>query len=313
MADKYYQVPLDGVDSQPVVNGRWFKASVAIIGGSCLVLLSIAALSTTTLHSTSADESTNLIGMSPSLRMNAMQRASVPELQGLSKYGTGLSGMKKYAMAQMASNIVSNQMRGVSMRAEPDIEAVAEAKEKVKETMDKMDEVVALKAKDMPGVTGPLGFFDPLGFSADCSAGKLRFYREVELKHGRVGMLASLGFLVGENFHPLFGGNIDVPSYLAFQQTPLQQFWPAVLVAISIPETFSIFTFNEPAGPNGGMWTVKADHVAGDLGFDPLGLKPKNAKDLLELQNKELNNGRLAMLAAAGMIAQELVSGKKIL
>jgi len=30
------------------------------------------------------------------------------------------------------------------------------------------------------------------------------------------------------------------------------------------------------------------------------------------MQNKELNNGRLAMLAAAGMIAQELATGKKL-
>jgi hypothetical protein len=31
------------------------------------------------------------------------------------------------------------------------------------------------------------------------------------------------------------------------------------------------------------------------------------------MQNKELNNGRLAMIATAGMIAQELVNGEKIL
>ena len=39
---------------------------------------------------------------------------------------------------------------------------------------------------------------------------QVKFYREVELKHGRVAMLASLGFLVGEQFHPLFGGQINV-------------------------------------------------------------------------------------------------------
>jgi hypothetical protein len=81
---------------------------------------------------------------------------------------------------------------------------------------------VLTKAKSMPGVTAPLDFFDPLGFCSDCSEGKLCFYREVEVKHGRVAMLASLGFLVGEQFHPLWGGNIDIPSYIAFQQTPLQ-------------------------------------------------------------------------------------------
>merc|ERR1719201_1095429 len=119
--------------------------------------------------------------------------------------------------------------------------AIREAQEEAAATK------VTLKAQEMAGVTAPLGFFDPLGFSTDTPAGKLLFYREVEVKHGRVAMLASLGFLVGEHFHPLFGGNIDVPSYIAFQQTPLQQFWPAVVAAIAIPEVFSVFTFEDAA------------------------------------------------------------------
>merc|ERR1719515_629606 len=175
-------------------------------------------------------------------------------------------------------------------------------------------------AKSLPGVTGPLGFFDPLGF---CSAeniteGKIKFYREVELKHGRVGMLAALGFLVGENFHPLFGGDIDVPAYLAFQQTPLQTFWPAVVFAIAIPEIYSVFSFKTPAlfaekGKEGGMpWEIRSDFASGDLGFDPLGLKPTDPEELKQMQTKELQNGRLAMIAAAGMIAQELASQEKL-
>merc|ERR1719174_3163498 len=93
-------------------------------------------------------------------------------------------------------------------------------------------------AKTLPGITAPTGFFDPLGFCSkdDITEGKIKFYREVELKHGRVSMLAALGFLVGEQFHPLFGGNIDVPSYIAFQQTPLETFWYIVSVAVAIPE-----------------------------------------------------------------------------
>ena len=64
-------------------------------------------------------------------------------------------------------------------------------------------------AETLPGITGPLGFFDPL----DCTGaegiteGKIRFYREVELKHGRVAMLAALGFPVAEQFHPLVRSN----------------------------------------------------------------------------------------------------------
>jgi hypothetical protein len=185
---------------------------------------------------------------------------------------------------------------------------------------------VLAKAKSLPGVTGPLDFFDPLGFCSDISEGKLCFYREVEVKHGRVAMLASLGFLVGEQFHPLFGGNIDVPSYIAFQQTPLQTFWPAVVAAIAIPEIASVAAFNDPFAvvgawsipkiedpePEGGFWTVDTDREGGDFGWDPMGLRPTDPKEFKDMQTKELNNGRLAMIAAAGMVAQELVTGEKL-
>merc|ERR1719486_1448503 len=163
---------------------------------------------------------------------------------------------------------------------------------------------------DLPGITAPLGFFDPLDFCGEASEGKIKFYREVELKHGRVAMLASLGFLVGEQFHPLFGGNIDVPSYIAFQETPLQTFWPAVVFLISIAEVFSVFTFQNPAGSQ--PWSISLDHEPGNLNWDPLGLKPTDAEELKTMQTKELNNGRLAMIGIAGMVVQELVSGNKL-
>ena len=177
-------------------------------------------------------------------------------------------------------------------------------------------------AKTLPGVSGPFGYFDPLGFCTNdgsnevMSEGKVRFYREVELKHGRVAMLAALGFPVAEQFHPLFATD-DAPSFSAFQQTPLQTFWPLVVAAIAIPEIFSVFTFENPASRDADgkavqPWTIKKDHVAGDLGFDPMGLKPTDPKELFEMQTKELNNGRLAMLAIAGMVAQEAVTGAKL-
>merc|ERR1719311_769972 len=168
----------------------------------------------------------------------------------------------------------------------------------------------AFSVLDLPGITGPLGFFDPLDFCGEASEGKIKFYREVELKHGRVAMLASLGFLVAEQFHPLFGGTIDVPSYIAFQETPLQTFWPAVVLFISIIEVFSVFSFNTPFG--GEPWTIRSDYENGDFGFDPLGLKPSDPAEFKEMATKELNNGRLAMIGMAGMVVQELVSGQKL-
>jgi hypothetical protein len=187
---------------------------------------------------------------------------------------------------------------------------IAETEEAAESAPEAPPEPPKFDVKKMPGITAPLGFFDPAGFCNDASEGKIRFYREVELKHGRVAMLASLGFLVAEKFHPLWGGNIDVPSYIAFQETPLQGFWPAVVFAIAIPEVYSVFSFQSPFG--GETWAIRTDHEAGDLGFDPLGLKPEGAIEFAESQTKELNNGRLAMLAVAGMIAQELATGQKL-
>ena len=49
-----------------------------------------------------------------------------------------------------------------------------------------------------------------------------------------------------------------------------------------------------------------------DLGFDPLDIKPKDTYEFELMQVKELQNGRLAMLAVAGMVAQELVTNEGI-
>ena len=166
-------------------------------------------------------------------------------------------------------------------------------------------------ALDMPaGVSAPFGYFDPAGLGKKVTEKRAKYFRECELKHGRVAMLAAFGFPVAEHFHPLFGGNIDVPSYVAYQQTPLQTFWPVVVFTIAVIEVFSIFPAFE--NPNIEGWAIKKDHTAGDYGFDPLGLKPIDPAELKEMQTKELNNGRLAMIAIAGMVVQEGVTGAKL-
>jgi hypothetical protein len=52
----------------------------------------------------------------------------------------------------------------------------------------------------MEGITMPIGLFDPLGFSNGASAEALQWYREAELKHGRVAMAAVVAFL--ETYQP---------------------------------------------------------------------------------------------------------------
>ena len=58
---------------------------------------------------------------------------------------------------------------------------------------------------------------------------------------------------------------------------------------------------------------LRDDYSPGDIGFDPLGLKPSDPEEYNAMATKELQNGRLAMLAAAGFMAQELADGKGIL
>ena len=234
--------------------------------------------------------------------------------------------------------------------------------------------------QSLPGILNPTGFFDPAGLSNDVSASELKRYREAELTHGRVAMLASLGFLVGESgFTPLFEGKIDGIGINQFWQVPTG-FWPVILLFIAVPETFrALRGWMEPTVPE-NYFQLRPGYTPGDLvprsaetyllcgvclcvvvtsstptcdmcridgvgralfvcvvtsfvcraccrgserenssrdspgrfraqDFDPLGLKPEDPEALKEMQTKELQHGRLAMLAAAGMIVQELQTG----
>ena len=166
----------------------------------------------------------------------------------------------------------------------------------------------------MSGVTGPLGFWDPIGYSSSASEGRLRFLREAELKNGRVAMLASLGFIVAEQYPIFFHGAYSGPAIKTWTQIGTAgYFWPGVLFCIAIPEVFSVFNHNNPF--EYGEWrTHRTDLEPGNyLDFDPLGLKPDDPEEFVNKQNKELNNGRLAMIGISGMIAQELVNGQKII
>lgn len=53
--------------------------------------------------------------------------------------------------------------------------------------------------------------------------------------------------------------------------------------------------------------------AGGDLGFDPLGLRPSEPEAWSKVQLRELKNGRLAMFGILGMIVQEHITGVGVL
>merc|ERR1719183_975644 len=173
----------------------------------------------------------------------------------------------------------------------------------------------------LPGALPPVGNFDPLGLSNDLSVEEIKRYREAEVTHGRVAMLASLGYLVGENFHPLFGGVITGPAntHLAQVQEVAPPFFFALALVIGISETtralvgwvppVQAMSSNADKGERGAFGALLRDsYYPGDIGFDPLGLKPSTPSEFADMQTKELQNGRLAMLAVAGMCVQEQIN-----
>eukprot|EP00798_Chlamydomonas_sp_ICE-L_P002581 gene2581-30970_t len=170
--------------------------------------------------------------------------------------------------------------------------------------------------KTLPGISAPFpDVFDPAGLVDTASVADIRRWRESELVHGRVAMLASVGYLIGEQVEnidafTLFEGKITGPAINQFQQIQ-PGFWEPLLIAIGLAETYRVAVgWASPVGDD--VNTLKDSYDLGNLNFDPLGLCPTNPTELKEVQTKELNNGRLAMIAIAGFTAQELIDQKGI-
>jgi len=83
------------------------------------------------------------------------------------------------------------------------------------------------------------------------------------------------------------------------QVSPL--YWATILVAAGAIDLIQINKAN-----------TDPTYTPGDLGFDPLGLYPKDTAGRKKMMAKELRNGRLAMIAIAAFAAQEYVTGSGV-
>ena len=175
----------------------------------------------------------------------------------------------------------------------------------------------AFSADDLPGALAPMGFWDPLGFAEKADEKTLKRYREAEVTHGRVAMLAVIGFFVGEAVEGssfLFDAQISGPAITHFTQVP--DGWDALIITFigAAEAQRAQIGWVDPADASYDQpGLLREDYYPGDISFDPLGLRPEDPEELNVMITKELQHGRLAMLAAAGFLAQEAVDGKGIL
>jgi len=158
---------------------------------------------------------------------------------------------------------------------------------------------VSMKAEGEIGVTPPLGVYDPLGLLKEPVEYPRRSYRryvELEIKHGRIAMLATLGVITTEaGFR--FPGYISKTLDLKFSDIPggALDSWAAV-PDLGWLQMVGFFAFlelaygaqdpNKEPGDVGGVSWIRYD--------DPEVKKFK--------LNAERNNGRAAMMGILGMV-----------
>jgi len=288
--------------------GNMLKVGAALFAGAGVGYLSVSYANP---HRTGEAQFTSLIGGPTSLRQRPMTMfgGNVASLPGPSPW-------KELAIATIEE---SNKCgRDMSLKANPRLNSmIANLDSKSKAELGRVSHIAQAKAAkfrdnayDLAGVTPPLdgaGIWDPLGLSADTSEGKLYFYREAELKHGRVCMVGTLGFFVAEKFHPFqFTPNVDEPSLATVTDTSLTTFWVGIFIILGGIEVLS------SSGRSDENKQLLPGNVPGDLQWDPFNFLPDTEEDLERMTNRELLHGRLAMISLFGQIAEELVTGEKL-
>ena len=158
---------------------------------------------------------------------------------------------------------------------------------------------------------------DLFGFFNNIDQAEAQRYADVEITHGRLAMLATVGFVVGEQVEGssfLFDAQVTGPAVNHFQQVP-EAFWLGLGAVIFLIETSRVQIAWQSPFDASRLFLMKDDHTPGDYGsFDPLGLSKNRDEEWLDVHRlRELNNGRLAMVAITAMVVQELNTGLNLI
>ena len=156
------------------------------------------------------------------------------------------------------------------------------------------------------GAQIPLGFWDPLGLVDGVEQDEFDRLRWVELKHGRVAMLAVVGYLV-TYAGVRFPGAEDIPSGFAALDNLPGMVWAQMIATWSMMEAANQDQFKGPWGTNQNALgdspaEFKGDFRNGalDFGWDKLSDDAKRRKRAIEL-----NQGRAAQMGILGLMVHE--------
>ena len=173
--------------------------------------------------------------------------------------------------------------------------AFAPAKQTLKTT------AMNMAFEDELGAQAPLGFWDPLGLVADGDQDKFDRLRYVEIKHGRISMLAVVGYLVAENGIRL-PGDIDY-SGTTFASIPNGFGALDAISGAGIAQIVAFIGFLELAvmkDITGGEFVGDFRNGALDFGWDSF-----DAETQLSKRAIELNQGRAAQMGILALMVHE--------
>merc|ERR1712113_1385236 len=150
------------------------------------------------------------------------------------------------------------------------------------------------------GVQSPVGFWDPAGLAADGDVEIFTRRRETEIKHGRISMLASMGYITPEIVGKL-PGSLSPSKGLNFEDIPNGLGAISKVPSAGWAQIVAYCAFCEVSGMN------NRSEAPGDFGWKVLTSADPEAKN--KKLAAEIANGRLAMMAIIGMFFQDGLTG----